>query len=282
MITVQVRGGLGNQMFQYAAGRAAALRLDTDLGLDLRWFDRSPAFGFGLGHYPIRATTVPPRNTRLAPLPIPSRVGDARARALLLLRLGPDVLAEAGAAFDPRLLEAPDDTYLVGYWQSERYFADFADQIRAELSLPDPPSGPNHAVAKAIRGRPSVSVHVRRGDYVGSSTHPVCSRDYYQSAMAELRERLPDPQFFLFSDDPQWCHEHLAGKGDVVVSHNGAGTGHEDLRLMSLCDAHVIANSSFSWWGAWLGAPGPTIAPKRWFADDRDASAIVPARWDLR
>jgi hypothetical protein len=192
------------------------------------------------------------------------------------------VLAEASPAFDPRLLAAPDETYLVGYWQSERYFADVADQIRAELSLPDPPSGQNRTVAEAIQAGPSASVHVRRGDYVGSSTHPVCSRDYYQAAMAELRERLTDPQFFLFSDDPKWCRDHLASRNDVVVAHNGPGSEHEDLRLMSMCDAHVIANSSFSWWGAWLGKPGPTIAPRRWFADDRDASAIVPERWDRR
>ena len=142
-------------------------------------------------------------------------------------------------------------------------------------------------MAAEIAACNAVSLHVRRGDYaadpVVTSMHGLCPLDYYDRAVEYVLGRVSDPAFFLFSDDPDWVREHLKLRGSVsVVDHNGPDSGSEDLRLMSLCRHHIIANSTFSWWGAWLD-PRPdklVIAPKRWFADESlDTSDLLPAGW---
>jgi hypothetical protein len=176
---------------------------------------------------------------------------------------------------------------LDGYWQSERYFADVSDRLRSEFTFKASAAGRNAEIAGEIAAVNAVSLHVRRGDYATNpamtAMHGICPIDYYDRAVEFVIERVADPVFFLFSDDPDWVREHL--KIDwavVVVEHNDSDTGHEDLRLMGLCRHHVIANSTFSWWGAWLN-PSPekiVVAPKRWFAEDSiDTSDLLPADW---
>ena len=177
--------------------------------------------------------------------------------------------------------------YMQGYWQSARYFEDSAERVRQEFRFRSEPSGRNVELAEEIGARAAVSLHVRRGDYAAHAAtrayHGLCPVDYYHRAASYVAERVRDPIFVLFSDDPEWTRTHLDLRArTIAIEHNGPDDGAEDLRLMSLCRHHVIANSTFSWWGAWLCTKPEKIvtAPERWFSDGaRDTSDLIPDRW---
>jgi hypothetical protein len=176
---------------------------------------------------------------------------------------------------------------LQGYWQSPKYFASIEPEIRTELKLREPLAGENLAVVNKIDTSLAVSVHVRRGDYVTSVTtnqyHGTCGPEYYLAAEALLRQRLGEPTLFIFSDDPDWAAHNLRFESPtVIVRHNGPKRDYEDLRLMTLCKHHVIANSTFGWWGAWLCANPDKIvvAPRNWFRDASHSTAdLIPEDW---
>jgi hypothetical protein len=189
---------------------------------------------------------------------------------------------------NPAVLHATDGTYLHGYFQSESYFADHDPQIRRELRVTTPPDAQNAEWLDRIQNDPlAVSVHLRRGDYVAVAkaghTHGTCDAAYYSRAIAYLCDRVITPRAYVFSDDPEWVRAHLHLDVEMeVVSHNGPNAHFEDLRLMSACRHHIIANSTFSWWGAWLDArrDKTVIAPQRWFATDRLVNPdILPSDW---
>lgn len=286
MIIARLLGGLGNQMFQYATGRALALRTGADLKLDLAIYESSTSRAYALGHFPIQAVPATRLEVeRLTRIRTPERVLGR------LLRRKPrprrSHVREPDLRFHPEILDLPDDVYLDGYWQSERYFIDAATAIQNELGPPEPESARDREVAAAIDSTESISLHVRRGDYVSSRVAREilgpCGLDYYQRALAMLRERLALPHLFVFSDEPEWARENLdLPLPTTVVDHNDPGDAHRDLALMARCRHHIIANSSFSWWGAWL-APRPdkiVIAPRRWFArEDLSADDLVPEPW---
>lgn len=282
MIVTRLSGGLGNQMFQYAAGRRLALARGTELVLD-----PSPLAGpqvrtprvYELDPYPIRARLAKPEDLQRCGRSLAARIARRLSR--------PGAAVERHFHFDPEVLDLPDGSCLQGHWQSERYFADRAEAVRSELTLARPPDEVNRRLLERIDACNAVSLHVRRGDYASDpavhAMHGVCSLDYYRSAVACLSERLEDLVWFLFSDDPEWTRTHLdLGGRSVVVDHSGPEGAAEDLRLMSRCRHHVIANSTFSWWGAWLD-PRPdkiVIAPRRWFRDDRRQTRdVVPDGW---
>jgi glycosyl transferase family 11 len=278
MVVVTLIGGLGNQMFQYAAGRALALRRHTGLVLDLDWLERPPAH-------------LTPRRYELDCFRIESELRMIHSRAALgrlrgLLRLSPRVWREEMFRFDPRTLELPGRVRLVGFWISERYFSDYASQIRQDFRFRAPLDDTNHELADRISATTSVSVHVRRGDYATHDAtraiHGVLPLDYYRAATARIGAAVHKPQFFVFSDDPDWCRANLELAGRTTYVDHNTGRGCEDLRLMSLCRHQVIANSSFSWWGAWLNPRKDkiVIAPRRWLADPSVATKdVVPDEW---
>ena len=189
--------------------------------------------------------------------------------------------------FDADVLEAPQTCCLQGYWQSPKYFSDAEAQIRREFVVRDPLAGANLEVSRQIGACTSVSLHVRRGDYVDNAHtnryHGLCGPQYYAAAEALLRERCGDLRLFVFSDDPDWAEANLRFASPVsVVRHNGALRDYEDLRLLSLCRHHIIANSTFSWWGAWLSSHADKIvvAPRQWFGQAGHSSAdLVPDQW---
>lgn len=285
MIQVHLAGGLGNQLFQYAAGRALALRHDTDLLLDTRSLGRKgPAHSvFGLHHFAIKA-----RIGTAAELP-PDR---SRRLAYSLWRgfgRAPQFLRERGLGLNRGVLTAPDGTYLHGYFQSESYFADATHRLRQDLAFADPPKGKNTDwLTRIAADETAVSLHVRRGDYVADAkslrSQGICDAAYYRRAVAALTAQSGKRHVFhVFSDDPEWARANLKlGAEMIVLSHNGPDTPHEDLRLMAACHHHIIANSTFSWWGAWLD-PRPdaiTVAPAQWFANPTLSNPdILPARW---
>jgi hypothetical protein len=285
-----MQGGLGNQFFQYAAGRALSARLGSSLSLDLTWHRRLPRGAtpraFELGRYPIAATCLDPDDEHSPRFWSMERFGcvvriDGRLRWARSFR-------ERGLGHDPRMPRLGDDRTLEGYWQSPRYFTEVADALRRELRPVTAMGAEDARVAGLIASDPhqAVAVHVRRGDYlagVHAEHHGLCGLDYYQRAFVHIRAAMRSPRFFVFSDDPAWVASQTDVFGDaVLVAHNGPETAYQDVRLMSLCRGHVIANSSFSWWGAWLSDHENklVIAPARWhLGRGGDAADLTPPEW---
>jgi len=296
MIIARIRTGLGNQLFQYAMARALALRTEQSLKLDLSAFEeRKVRFyrHYGLEHYGIVADVATPDEVG-GYFCRRGRICGGFYRYVEKLRSHRDrafVCERQPYRYDPEVAEMRIEgtVYLAGFWQSEKYFADAAGTIREELELERPPEGRNRELAEAIRGCPSVSLHVRRGDYVRDfhvkGLRGWDSMDYYADAIALLREREPELRLFVFSDDIPWVRENLAADCPATyVDNNTAETSHEDLRLMSLCRHNIIANSSFSWWGAWLNRNPDklVVAPRRWLNDGRDvAGDLIPDGWTV-
>jgi hypothetical protein len=288
MITVSLLGGMGNQLFQYAAGFALAARHGAELRLDCTWFRGRPERWYSLDAFSISGRVATDEELRRAGLRYPGALSRGLAR-VGFKRLGQTrgQVCEPGFPYWPGFRELPDGTCLAGYWQSERYFEDVAEAIRRECAVRAQPDADNQRALEQIGDCEAVALHVRRGDYATDprvqAFHGMTPLEYYQTAVERMLAHLKDPVFFLFSDDPDWVRQNLViGARTVHLSHNGTKRDFEDLRLMSACRHHVIANSSFSWWGAWLGQrPGQrVIAPARWFRNGPDTRDLIPARWE--
>jgi hypothetical protein len=290
MIITQLNGGLGNQMFQYAAGRAVAEKLGVPLKLDITFCQISKLRRYALDYFAIKAQTA--TNEEIAHFRFPGRsLGLSIAIKMPLEYVKPyykrRVFREQHFHYDPAIRMCGDDTYLEGYWQSEKYFKDIEQLIRNEFTLMTKPDRFNAEMADRIKSCNSVCIHVRLGDYVSSPTananHGTCSLDYYRKAMRNIEKNVKEPHFFILSDDPAWVREHMdTGNPTTFVDINGPDKGYEDLRLMSLCQHHIIANSSFSWWGAWLSTNPQkiVIAPERWFNQSNiNTQDLIPKLW---
>lgn len=289
MIIVKLMGGLGNQMFQYATGRSLSLRLGTELKLDLSFLEGDQTGNtprsYALDQFAINAVKAMPWEIARMTGCGTTFVQRITARAV---KKACGCLAYRENLFpvNPAFFSLPDNTHLEGYWQSERYFIQYRDIIRAELAVKSPLSGKNRELAEEIRGVNAISLHVRRGDYVADertkAMHHVCDLPYYREAEDQVAQAVENPHFFVFSDDPDWAQRHLKLRHPASYLGHNALIAHEDLRLMTLCRHHVIANSSFSWWGAWLCTSEDhlVIAPKRWFNDPSiDTSDVTPSEW---
>jgi len=294
MIIVKLMGGLGNQMFQYAAGRRLAHHHNTVLKLDLSFLgsveESITPRRYELEHLNIMAEIATPEEiaelTGKGSTYLQSFLQQTR-QALGLLLPVKNVITEKHFHFDLAILTAPNNTFLDGYWQSEKYFADISDVIRQEFNVTSDPDDWNRRLAEEIKGCESIAIHVRRCDYVSNAVtnayHGTCPLDYYHAAIGMIVSQVAEPHFFVFSDDSEWVRDNLQIHYlTTYLNHNGPYQGHEDLRLMSLCRHHIIANSSFSWWGAWLARnPGNiVIAPDKWFTKaDIDTRDLLPERW---
>lgn len=302
MIITRLMGGLGNQMFQYAAGRALAWRHRTVVKLDVTWFevqgpDREAHSRFALDCFrfaPLVATADEIAQARGRKLTRTERWALQIARRLrlptlvaLLDRPGHIFSETRVAPFRPEFAVLPNHTYLEGMWQSPRYFADIADALRDDLELRAPPQGRNVELLATIASEPdATAIHVRRGDYARSqlAINGVCPPEYYRAAVARVLERVPCPRWFVFSDEPDAARALLGWLNDATfVTHNSGPTAAvEDIRLMRACRHHVIANSTFGWWGAWLAAHSGqvVVAPTQWFqGPEHDAADLLPGEW---
>lgn len=268
MIRIVMLGRLGNNLFQYALGRVLAEKHGVPLVMDGSWFNRE-------GWNQVKCL-------RDLPGPASGTVKVVRrcslgARALLRASgkhywdfRGVPTLRECedDQTFEPGFLNAPSDCFLFGYFQSPLYFKGHETALRGELATHGLglESG-REAMAERLREPGSVGVHVRRTDYVGNPNLDLCDTGYYRTAMNRLRESLPRPRFFIFSDDPAWCAGNLAASDVEVVPLSPGHSPLADMHLMSLANHHIIPNSSFSWWAAWLGkkAGQRVILPHRWF-----------------
>jgi hypothetical protein len=292
VIIVALMGGLGNQLFQYAAGRRLAADTGRPLKLDLTAYESDTRRSYSLAPFNTCQEVATREEIRRVKPSLeeavsgwwPARLLRNRRYAKTWIRERTPYVYDAGLMRAAR--ETPD-VHLEGYWANELYFTPIEPVIRREFTLTPEPDGENLTAARAIASTTSVCLHVRRGDYATDPAtrqfHGLAPLSYYERAVARLTETVTDAHFFIFSDDPAWVKEHLRlTRPATCVTHNGAGKDYEDLRLMASCRHHIIANSSFSWWGAWLArSPGQiVIAPAKWLnAPGIDTSRATPAGW---
>ncbi len=270
MVIVRLKGGLGNQMFEYAAGRAKALENNSHLLLDATFLnDRTPHRHFTYRSYELDAFNIEPHFTLLSRLSFAVR-----------LPLVWPALSLAAEKFGR--LFGRQTVYLNDYFQDKKYFVQHADVIRKDFTFKKPLSPEAEKIATDIRSAESVCLHVRRGDYITDSKTAahhgfVGSGDYYPRAIKLMGERVKNPHFFVFSDDIKWCRENLKISHPTIFVSAGA----DDMHLMTLCKHFIIANSSFSWWAAWLGNhPSKVIiAPKEWIVKGELEGELIPAIW---
>lgn len=284
MIIIKLIGGLGNQLFQYALGRRLAYDHNTALKLDLSWFQKQILRTYQLDGLNISADIA--SSEEIASMTHPRLSGwmGRMEQAFQQHR----VVREKTLSFDPFIVQrTPRNAYLIGYWQSEKYFLDIANELRQELTYRSPPNRVNEDIMQLTLDTNSISLHVRRGDYI---SNPETSRilgfsgvDYYQKCIQMLASEVTDPHFFVFSDDMEWVKSNLTINYPVLyIDHNPVNHESEDFRIMKTCKHHIIANSSFSWWAAWLASypQKRVLAPRRWFNDESiDSQDLVPASW---
>ena len=272
MIVVHVNGGLGNQLFQLAAGKALATRLGVELRLDTRLYNREMPIELDLGLHRFAHGT---REAKTQSVPPIKHEGWCRYLSGKIRGRGMRQYREASLAYDASFSSLGDQTYLKGYWQSEKYFVGYEPTIREMLTFVTSPSSENRKTLDEMHNCLPVSLHIRRAAFVSvpkfHAIHGTCDLDYYQRAAQTIAEKTDkEPVFYAFSDEPDWVQENLKLPFEVRhMRQNDGSTNYEDMRLMSACHHHILANSSFSWWGAWLNpsAKKIVIAPKRWFAD---------------
>ena len=281
-------GGLGNQMFQYALGRRLSITHHTDLKVDIQdLMDRSPKdYSFRelkLNEFNIDLKIAGPEDRKKFYLD--GRTRPARIKGRLLRSLsGHHIYYEPTNLFAPEILKAGKNAYMAGYWQTEKYFNEIRPALLADFQPKNPVNGTAEAVAVQIKSSESVSIHVRRGDYVHNKAAAdflgACSLKYYENAMEMITRTIKEPRFFIFSDDVAWVKENLHIDYPSHIMENFPD--HVDMHLMSLCKHNIIANSSFSWWAAWLN-PNQSkmvIYPRKWHKDATvDSSDMIPPGW---
>lgn len=284
MVISRLIGGLGNQMFQYAAGRALAVSNNCDLKLDVSGYKNYKLHnGYELNLFKIQAGIA--TDVEISDfVKGQSRLSRFISKKLKLKNKSHQI--EKNFDYDPSFFEIKRPIYIDGYWQSYQYFESIESQLKLELTPTTRLCGLNLTISKQIAKCNSVSLHIRRGDYVSNleanKTHGFIGIEYYNKAISFIHEQVLQPHFFVFSDDIAWARENLGLTINVVfINHNQGRSSFEDMRLMSLCKYNIIANSSFSWWGAWLNTdPNKiVIAPRQWFANMQDTSDLMPDNW---
>lgn len=276
-------------MFQYAIGRCLAHKYRTELKLDIRDFKNYTLRNYDLNNFDIIENFA--TSSDLSRILFPSDTLAVRVFKHVIRsvsRVQPiEYIKEKEYSFQQNFLKLPDNIYLDGYWQSEKYFLDIESIIRKEFSVVSPLTLTSQDLAERIQNCEAVSLHVRRGDYVSdpktNSVHGVCGADYYSNAIDMICERIENPYFFIFSDDPDWaCNNIKPNAPTTYVRHDDHSKDYEDICLMSMCKHNIIANSSFSWWGAWLNENPEkiVIAPRKWFnSKDMDTRDLLPDKW---
>lgn len=260
-----LQGGMGNQMFQYAMAKAASLRLGCALQLNVSRFTNcnlGRMYSLGLWKGVTETITTGEHNP----------------------------LREDGLPYNPYIVaRITSGSTLIGYWQTDKYFSDMAVNLRS-IFVPRQAMTPHGVLIRnKIQevGNRSTFLTVRRSDYLTSNFHGMLGQDYYLNALEEIKKKV-DPFVFVFSDDPHWCQAELNLPCEMMVAGNfdqtsrpHLGREDEELTLMRMCKNAIMANSSYSWWGAWLNPdPGIVVAPKKWFlSTEEDPKDIVPERW---
>ncbi|MDF2433978.1 MAG: hypothetical protein JWP44_3609 [Mucilaginibacter sp.] len=291
MIIVELQGGLGNQMFQYACGKALSIKHNQKLLIDLTFLQQNQleTEGFTPRLYELGIFRL---DTEVAGKQlIKSFTGESFYKKIFKLLKLPlkECYCEIPGKGASQMDKIAFPVLLKGYWQSEYYFSDYKNEIRKAFKFDIESVTEIQDTIAQINQTNSVSIHFRRGDYL---TNPVAKKvlgpldiDYYKEAISKIQSEIEKPFFFIFSDDPEWVKENFPlSENYKVIDGSHKDKPYHDMLLMSKCKHHIISNSSFSWWGAWLN-PDPqkvVIAPKRWFADEHmniTSTNLVPGEW---
>lgn len=289
MVTVLLSGGLGNQMFQYAAGKSLANRLNTHLIINTYALDKrtqTTTRNFELDIFGIHPSLQSSLRSKFA---IKARPFITKHKSLFQ-KLG--FFSDGSAiVFVPEFNLLKGNVILNGYFQNEKYFESSSENIREEFTFQTPLDGINENLSELISATESVAVHIRRGDYItdtnAANNFVTCDRFYYEQAIRYIKERVVTPTFFVFSEDMQWVKEQIDFGESAVqyIDWNKGTNSYRDLQLMSLCKNIIIANSSFSWWAAWLNKNPEKIVltPSRWFKDEnrnnKELDQFYPKGW---
>jgi len=302
MIVLNIRGGIGNQMFQYAFGKSIAKKFRTDLVLDLEpLFSQPPRVGALPRTYELGIFSIKPKVTLISKIGLFINHSNSNfIKSLIKVEKSikkiveplykREIITEEEYLSNPNLTEQVlRNSYFVGQWQNEKYFKEISDEIRRDFSFKYTVHEKFVDVLRSIQNSPSVCIHVRRGDNVlnpkSIAAFGFIGVDYYKKAYAQIVRVVPNARFFVFSDDIKWCEENLTFIPNIkfVSEKDCEANPADDLQLMSNCSHFIIASSTFSWWAAWLGnKPGKVvIAPEIWFVDaERNVkylkSIIVP------
>lgn len=278
-------GGLGNQMFAYAAAKSLSARTGIPIKFDFDCPYQHINYEYALDIFTLEAAF--PSTSELRKVK-PKRGIERRVYLLLGKNPAARLVKEwEEFTFREEFYSIPDNSYVSGFWQTEKYFLPIEEEIRRNFRFKFPPSSINQLHFNKIASTNSVAVHIRRGDYVNvaktQAVHGLCSIDYYRNAMAMIEKSIPDPIYFFFSNDMVWVKENLKiSKEHFFIDNNTGESSWEDLRLMSHCKHAIIANSSFSWWGAWLNE-NPTkiiITPHRWMNNPAiQTTDLIPSSW---
>jgi hypothetical protein len=291
---VKLNGGLGNQMFQFAFSVALQKTFGGELVYDFSFFSENidPNIAtkrtYELNEFNIDCNSAEEEDMgKIEPLEFESKLQKRLWKifqAKMFRPKGNEFVQKASEKFYPFLFEDAGFYYYNGYFQNEQYFQNVRKELLEKFSLKNPIDEKNQAVLNEIKSTNSISLHVRRGDYVtlesASAFHGVCGLDYYKKAIDFLSKKIENPHFFIFSDDMDWVKENLKINFPCTyVDFNGA-KGWLDMNLMKNCKHNIVANSSFSWWGAWLNENQQkiVIAPKIWFAQKPKVN-LAPKNW---
>jgi hypothetical protein len=282
-IIIKLQGGLGNQFFQYALGRCLALSKNQPVRFDVSWYKTQTKRRYELGIYQVVENFATQEEIQQF-LKHRKKTGILKFLNFFQTSGESIYITEKQFNFDPRILETVGPAYLDGYWQSEKYFESIKDIIRKELTLKNAESMEKIPAIRNIRESNSVSLHIRRTDYINGSDgfYQICPIEYYQRALSIIEKSQNDLKLFVFSDDINWVKENLKTNHPTIFVDGNKG--YEDLMLMSLCKHNIMANSTFSWWGAWFNAnPNKiVIAPSKWFTDLRiNTHDLIPSSWTL-
>ena len=277
MIIIKIKGGLGNQLFQYAVGRALALHHRLPLKLDLTIFKTYKLHRYLLDQFAIQAEIA--TEDEIIKLKGRNNVLFSALRKAGLVKRKSYLKEKRSSYFDASVFKN-DDVYLDGYWQNELYFSDIREELLRDLTSISSMSDLGVVYMEGIKKSNSVSLHVRRGNYLNLKNFNVLDIDYYMKAVEYIRKNVEKPTFYIFSDDLEWCKNSL-GFLDNCVFVDSTKTEIDDLKLMSFCQHNIIANSSFSWWGAWLNqnCKKTVIAPKDWLLNDPGSSNVILSDW---
>lgn len=290
MLIANIVGGLGNQMFQYAMAKSMAIENEAHLQLDLSAYRNKRYFnpeGFLLekvfGAECIEASTLDYAaalgiNYLLLPLIKRGKLHSASNRIIRESRL---------FEYDSNLIGRSHRTraYIQGYWQTENYFRRTEGKIRDLFQFkPSMISERSRLLESRIRERESVAVHIRRGDYITnpvySKMYHICDENYYSNAFEFITSRISNPEFFIFTNDIEWAASQDIFRNATICTASEDGSWN-DMYLMSICKHNIVANSSFSWWGAWLNSNRDkiVISPSTWFIDGTTTPDLIPNTW---
>ncbi|MES2314819.1 MAG: alpha-1,2-fucosyltransferase [Patescibacteria group bacterium] len=301
MIITRISGGIGNQLFQYALGRALSLKNSTELRLDTHFYGLNiePDRSFKLPHFNItNIEQLIATDSDFIKTGIPDPIKQDTLSKIIrkgfrfIESIKPlhkrKVILEPGFDFIPEVMSIDHDSYLSGVWQSEKYFKGFEAVIRNDLQLKKPLSDKAAELEKMIESALSVSIHIRRGDQANDPAllkkHGELTREYYSKALQYIKEKTNGAplRIFVFSDEIEWVKNNMDFGADAVYISKYKIPDYEELIIMSSCSHNIIAKSSYSWWGAWLNTNPQKIvvAPKQRFGDPKTiAHDLIPEEW---